>query len=265
MNMTPLKLPKRMGVSPLRSLLATALPLCLTACVLPPQAAADDRARSSASLPPFVIRLPAAKPPEAVVPAAAPSSLAAPAKPAPAVSEAAASAKTPEPAPQAAAPATAAASAPAHDHKASDKPVVAETAPAATPAEPEPLELPSRPIAKVVPPPWNYRPPVPVVVAPPPPPPEPVTVVANNIVSCVARRTVADDEEKTAIACRNASGVKQAVFLRIQASGVAGLPPPEVEKVGHLLAPGETKTLVALAVVARPAQVAFSYTHQPRP
>lgn len=255
MNMTPLKLPKRMGVSPLRSLLATALPLCLTACVLPPQAAADDRARSSASLPPFVIRLPAAKPPEAVVPAAAPSSLAAPAKPAPAVSEAPASAKAPE----------AAASAPANDHKASDKPVVAETAPAATPAEPEPLELPSRPIAKVVPPPWNYRPPVPVVVAPPPPPPEPVTVVANNIVSCVARRTVADDEEKTAIACRNASGVKQAVFLRIQASGVAGLPPPEVEKAGHLLAPGETKTLVALAVVARPAQVAFSYTHQPRP
>lgn len=244
MNMTPLKRPKHMGVSPLRSLLATALPLCLTACVLPPQAVADDRgARSSASLPPFVIRLPAAKPPEAVVPVAAP------AKPAPAVSEAA----------------TAAASAPATDHKASDKPVLAETAPAATPAEPEPLELPSRPIAKVVPPPWNYRPPVPVVVAPPPPPPEPVTVVANNIVSCVARRTVTDDEEKTAIACRNASGVKQAVFLRIQASGVAGLPPPEVEKAGHLLAPGETKTLVALAVVARPAQVAFSYTHQPRP
>lgn len=244
MNMTPLKRPKHMGVSPLHSLLATALPLCLTACVLPPQAVADDRgARSSASLPPFVIRLPAAKPPEAVVPVAAP------AKPAPAVSEAA----------------TAAASAPATDHKASDKPVLAETAPAATPAEPEPLELPSRPIAKVVPPPWNYRPPVPVVVAPPPPPPEPVTVVANNIVSCVARRTVTDDEEKTAIACRNASGVKQAVFLRIQASGVAGLPPPEVEKAGHLLAPGETKTLVALAVVARPAQVAFSYTHQPRP
>lgn len=236
MNMTPLKLPKHMGVSPLRGLLATALPLCLTACVLPPQAMADDRARSSASLPPFVYRLPAAKPPEAGVPVAAP------AKPAPAVSEAPASAKAPEPAPQ-----------------------VAETAPAATPAEPEPLELPSRPIAKVVPPPWNYRPPVPVVVAPPPPPPEPVTVVANNIVSCVARRTVADDEEKTAIACRNASGVKQAVFLRIQASGVAGLPPPEVEKAGHLLAPGETKTLVALAVVARPAQVAFSYTHQPRP
>lgn len=260
MNMTPLKRPKHMGVSPLRSLLATALPLCLTACVLPPQAVADDRgARSSASLPPFVIRLPAAKPPEAVVPVAAT------AKPAPAVSEAPAPAKAPEPAPQAAVPATAAASAPATNHKASDKPVLAETAPAATPAEPEPLELPSRPIAKVVPPPWNYRPPVPVVVAPPPPPPEPVTVVANNIVSCVARRTVTDDEEKTAIACRNASGVKQAVFLRIQASGVAGLPPPEVEKAGHLLAPGETKTLVALAVVARPAQVAFSYTHQPRP
>lgn len=137
---------------------------------------------------------------------------------------------------------------------------LADTAP-----EPEPLELTSRPIAKVVPPPWNYRPPV--VLPPPPPPqmPEPVTVRSSNLIACVARRTLDGEDQRTSITCRNASTLRQTVYLRIQASNVAGLPTPEAERNGHLLNPGETRTLVALEVVAQPAQVAFTYSHQPRP
>jgi len=144
-----------------------------------------------------------------------------------------------------------------------DKP--AEKLAAAAPAEPEPLELPTRKIATVVPPPWNYRPPV--VLPPPPPPqmPEPVTVRSSNVIACEARRFLEGEEQRTSISCRNGSNLRQTVYLRIQASNVAGLPTPEAERNGHLLNPGETRTLVALAVIAQPAQVAFSYSHQPRP
>lgn len=136
---------------------------------------------------------------------------------------------------------------------------------AAAPSEPEPLELPTRVIAKVVPPPWNYRPPV--LLPPPPPPqmPEPITVKSSNVIACEARRSLEGEEQRTHISCRNGSNLRQTVYLRIQASNVAGLPTPEAERNGHLLNPGETRTLVALAVIAQPAQVAFSYSHQPRP
>lgn len=146
-----------------------------------------------------------------------------------------------------------------------EKPVAPEKPEAAASAEPEPLELPTRKIATVVPPPWNYRPPV--VLPPPPPPqmPEPVTIKSSNVIACEARRTLEGEEQRTSITCRNGSPMRQTVYLRIQASNVAGLPSPEAERNGHLLNPGETRTLVALAVVAQPAQVAFTYSHQPRP
>ncbi len=130
---------------------------------------------------------------------------------------------------------------------------------------PKPVELRTRVVAKVEPPPWNYRPPV--VLAPPPPPqmPEPVTVRASQLIACEARRTLQEEEQRTSITCRNGSRMRQTVYLRIQASNVAGLPTPEAERAGHVLNPGETRTLVNLAIVAQPAQVAFSYSHQPRP
>ncbi len=174
-------------------------------------------------------------------------------KPAAAVAEA--------PAPPAAAASEASVKVAAPD----EKPVAPEKPEAAASAEPEPLELPTRKIATVVPPPWNYRPPV--VLPPPPPPqmPEPVTIKSSNVIACEARRTLEGEEQRTSITCRNGSPMRQTVYLRIQASNVAGLPSPEAERNGHLLNPGETRTLVALAVVAQPAQVAFTYSHQPRP
>lgn len=239
-----------MGRLPLSALLLIGLAGCASA---PPEPAP---APPPLSPKPFLfgspLLRPTATPITAAVTVPAPAPVAA-AKPTPAAPEAAPSPEA-APAPEASAKTEASA----------EKPT-AEKPEAAASAEPEPLELPTRKIATVVPPPWNYRPPV--VLPPPPPPqmPEPVTVKSSNVIACEARRTLDGEAQHTRITCRNGSTLRQTVYLHIQASNVAGLPTPEAERNGHLLNPGETRTLVALAVIAQPAQVAFTYSHQPRP
>lgn len=232
-----------MGRLPLSALLLLGLAGCASA---PPASAPPPPVLPPVSPKPFLFGGPLLRPavPEPATPPAETATLAAPAP-------TAAAASAPETSAKVAAP--------------TEKPPATEKPEAAAQAEPEPLELPTRKIATVVPPPWNYRPPV--VLPPPPPPqmPEPITVKSSNVIACEARRTLEGEEQRTSITCRNGSTLRQTVYLRIQASNVAGLPTPEAERNGHLLNPGETRTLVALAVVAQPAQVAFTYSHQPRP
>lgn len=146
----------------------------------------------------------------------------------------------------------------------------------ASPPAPVPLTVPpavaaqkaapAPPVASAAP---AMPPPVrtpPVVTARPPAAaqPEPVRTKATprrsgpKTVACTTQRQGQGSYETADIVCKNGTDAIHTVYLDIRAPGYAGLPSHAATQGGYLLAPGESKRVVPLKVVSRPATLAVN-------
>lgn len=82
-------------------------------------------------------------------------------------------------------------------------------------------------------------------------------------VTCTLSKSGRDTYEVANIVCKNDTDMIHMVYLQILALGYSGIPTQVSERAGYLLAPGESKRVVRLKVISRPADLKMTYKAVP--